>query len=107
MAEILVVGPRNFTLGFRLAGVRRIYDTAEREASEVFEELLSKGEHDLLITDYPTFRDCRKSLQERLEMSLAPIVIVISESGEYDAELRERIRTAIGVDLFEDESKEA
>jgi V/A-type H+-transporting ATPase subunit F len=99
MPEIAVVGSQQFTLGFRLAGVRRIW-TADGPADLARAVMAARDDADVSIlvmaTDDVTRLDGR--LRYELVRSVKPTLVAVGE--EEDDSLREKIKQAIGVDLW-------
>ncbi len=101
--KVYVVGTPEFTLGFRLAGVKDVIETPPEDTEtfeKVIEEIINKGDAALIITTEEEFRKLPKRKREILEKLTAPIIIPLSE-GEISTEaLRKRIIEVVGVDLF-------
>ena len=97
--EIAVVGNTDFTLGFQLAGINRLYNsnTAE-ESAEHLKELLNDKNVGIVVVNSELFAKLPERLRERLSNSITPTVLGIGT--EEDNTLRESIRKAIGVDLW-------
>lgn len=99
--EIAVVGREEFVTGFRLAGVRKVYqvdgegqDEMERKMGEVFAE---SGVGIMVVMD-GDFRRVSPALRQKMMESVEPVVIAIGKIEEVD--LRERIKRVVGVDLW-------
>jgi V/A-type H+/Na+-transporting ATPase subunit F len=97
--ELAVIGGVDFTLGFRLAGIR---DIVGAEAAEEYEERLQKllGSPDLgvIVVLDEDLRKIKPSLRAKALDSIRPVVVAI---GHTDVSgLRERVRRAMGVDLY-------
>ncbi|MDY6768858.1 MAG: V-type ATP synthase subunit F [Candidatus Nanohaloarchaea archaeon] len=96
-----VVGPAEFTLGFRLAGVNATYDVGIQEVQEEIDDIVDE-EEGVVIMDGA----CMDALGERTRMELQnsvdPVVIPLREDAESE-DLRRKIKQAIGVDLWSEE----
>jgi V/A-type H+-transporting ATPase subunit F len=99
--EIAVVGREEFVTGFRLAGVRKVYqvdtegpEEMEKRMSEVFAE---SGVGIMVVMD-GDFRKISPTLRQKMMESVEPVVIAIGKIEEVD--LRERIKRVVGVDLW-------
>ncbi len=98
--EIAVVGREEFVTGFRLAGVRKVFevggDVAEMEKR--LGELLQNREVGILVVMDADFRRVSPALRKSMVESVEPVVIAIGKIEEVD--LRERIKNVVGVDLW-------
>ncbi len=101
--KVYVVGTPEFTLGFRLAGVKDVIETPPGDTEtfeKAIEEIINKGDAALIITTEEEFRKLPKKKKELLEKLTAPILIPISEETINTDALRKRIIEVVGVDLF-------
>ncbi len=98
--EIAVIGSSEFIVGFRLAGIRKIYaaDNEER-LKEHIARALEDDEVGILVVDSRDMDRIPPRLRTTLENSVKPTVIAIGgeESG---MSMRERIKRSVGVDLW-------
>jgi len=97
--EIAFVGGSESVLGFNLAGVKKSY------AANTEEELVSKigtvmadPNVGILVLKQSDYNKLPKRLQEQLSDSIKPTMIAIGT--EQSTEMREKIKRAIGVDLW-------
>lgn len=99
MPEIAVVGSQQFTLGFRLAGIRRIWN-AEEPAELARAVMAARGDAEVSILVMATTDVARLDSRLRYELvrSVKPTLVAVGE--EEDDSLREKIKQAIGVDLW-------
>jgi V/A-type H+/Na+-transporting ATPase subunit F len=98
--EIGVCGPSDFVLGFNLAGIRRTYATDAKEFPRQIEKLLSGGENlGILIVQGSDLEALPPTLRKKAGESLEPVVIAMGE-GAGESDLREKVKRAIGIDLF-------
>jgi len=97
--EIAVVGNSDFTLGFQLAGINRLYNSnTVEESTEHLKELLNDKDVGIVVVNSELLAKLPERLRERLSNSITPTVLGIGT--EEDNTLRESIRKAIGVDLW-------
>ena len=97
--EIAVVGSSNFTLGFQLAGINRLYNSdSVEESAEHLKELLNEKNIGIIVVNSELLTKLPERLRLRLSNSITPTVLGIGT--EEDNTLRESIRKAIGVDLW-------
>ena len=97
--EIAVVGSPEFTLGFQLAGISELYNPEDDESlHSTLRELLSNSSVGIVVLDSTIFPTLPDRLRDQLSASVSPTVLGIGT--EEDTTLRETIRKAIGVDLW-------
>ena len=97
--EIAVVGRSDFTLGFQLAGINRLYNSDSiEESAEFLKELLNDKSVGIVVVNSELLTQLPERLRIRLSNSITPTVLGIGT--EEDNTLRESIRKAIGVDLW-------
>ena len=97
--EIAVVGSSDFTLGFQLAGINRLYHSESvEESTEHLKELLNDKSVGIVVVNSELLTQLPERLRVRLSNSITPTVLGIGT--EEDNTLRESIRKAIGVDLW-------
>ena len=97
--EIAVVGSLDFTLGFQLAGVLRLYIPKDLdEMTSVMKSLLNEKEIGVVVIDNSDLLLLPERLRVHLSESITPTVLGIGT--EEDNTLRESIKSALGVDLW-------
>ena len=94
--EIAVIGSEEFQLGFKLAGVNKTYSSENFE--EKIQELLESQEIGIVVADESRIKSSSKKVQKRIEASVDPVVVGLSEKAESER-LQEKIRKAIGADI--------
>lgn len=94
--EIGVIGSEEFRLGFRLAGLKKTFDSENFE--EKVDELLQRDDIGILVAEETDIQTANKKIQQRIEESVEPVVIGLSEDAESER-LQEKIRKAIGADI--------
>ncbi|HEY9246155.1 MAG TPA: V-type ATP synthase subunit F [Candidatus Methanoperedens sp.] len=97
--EIAVVGHNDFVIGFRLAGIRKIYDTTSDNIEEKIQGLLNDKTIGILVINYEDLRKLSQHMQKILDDSVEPTVIAIGGKGE-STNLRDKIKQSVGVDLW-------
>ncbi len=99
MSEIGVVGSQPFTLGFRLAGIRRIW---EATSTEDLERAVAAARKDPLVTililETKDVNRLNPRSKSELVSSVKPTLVAVG--AEEDNTLREKIKQAVGVDLW-------
>lgn len=94
--EIGVIGSEEFRLGFRLAGLKKTFDSENFE--EKINDLLNREDLGILVAEESEIQASNKKIQQRIEESVEPVVIGLSEDAESER-LQEKIRKAIGADI--------
>ena len=98
--EIGVMGPSDFVLGFNLAGIRRTYETDAREFPKQLERVLAQPDNlGILIVLGADLESLPPLLRRKANDSLEPVIVAMGE-GAGEADLREKVKRAIGIDLF-------
>ena len=97
--QIAVVGSHDFTLGFQLAGVLKLYNPKNlEEMTKTVKSLLNEKEVGVIVIDNSELLRLPERLRTQLSESITPTVLGIGT--EEDNTLRESIKSALGVDLW-------
>ena len=98
--EIAVMGSPDFVLGFNLAGIRRSYATDERDFPKQLERILAEPANlGILIVQGADLEALPPLLRRKANDSLEPVIVAMGE-GAGEGDLREKVKRAIGIDLF-------
>ena len=97
--EIAVVGSSDFVIGFRLAGIRKIYDATSSDIEAKIQSVLNDKNVGILIVHNDDMKMLSPQMQKTLDDSVEPTVIAIGGKGE-STNLRDKIKQAVGVDLW-------
>jgi V/A-type H+-transporting ATPase subunit F len=93
------MGSPQFTLGFRLAGVRRIWDAAsEEELERAARQACSDPSVSILVLETADLNRLSQRTRADLVASVKPTVVAVGT--QEDNTLREKIKQAVGVDLW-------
>ena len=98
--NIAVIGDSRFALGFRLLGIRKVVELEDYSDVESSFEGMMKEVPGIIITEENTVSRLSSELRRRIETSVLPVVVVLSEKATQEG-LRQMIKKAIGVDLLE------
>lgn len=99
--EIAVVGGPEFTLGFRISGIRNIFDIEDKEnAAGRMKEIMQDEKIGVIITDDRTIHGLDERTREAVEMSVKPVTVIVSTEAAAQEALRKMIIKSIGVDLW-------
>ncbi len=98
--KLAVIGDQEFGLGFRLAGIRDIYEISDtKEAENTVEKILDDRSIGIVVIQQNIFDNLSVSLKREIEERTEPTFVKVG--GEMGIEeLKEKIRRAIGVDLW-------
>ncbi len=102
MQEIAVIGTPEFTLGFRLVGVRSTVEASEpRELEDAVSTMVRREDIGILVMDQGDFDRLTEETKEDLRGRIRPTLVAIGLTE--DSALREQIKQAVGVDLWKEE----
>ncbi len=96
--ELAVVGQSEFTLGFRLAGVKKVYDITDDNLIEIVQNTMRNPEVGIIIMHNDDLLRLPAQFMAELNESVEPTVVAIGGKGE--SNLREKIKQSVGVDLW-------
>jgi len=96
--ELAAVGRDEFVQGFKLAGVRKTYSVAREGLETQVAKVLEDANVGILILSAEDMSALSHTMRRRLETTPRPVVIAVGKREEED--LREKIKRAIGVDLY-------
>ena len=98
--EIGVMGSPDFVLGFNLAGVRRTYVVDASEFPRAIEKLVASPQNlGILVVEGSNLDALPPLTRKKVTDSLEPVVVAMGE-GAGEADLREKVKRAIGIDLY-------
>jgi len=100
--EIAVIGSEEFVLGFRLAGLKRVFVADENNYQSVIAEAMSDAQIGILAVAAEDLKYLPYNIKSRVMDSIQPVVVPI---GGDESDLRERVRRVIGVDLYKTEDE--
>ena len=100
--EIAVIGSEEFVLGFRLAGLKRVFVADENNYQSVIAEAMSDAQIGILAVAAEDLKYLPYNIKSRVMDSIQPVVVPI---GGDESDLRERVRRVIGVDFYKTEDE--
>lgn len=100
--EIAVIGSEEFTLGFRLAGVRKVYVADKETYQDKLQEAMADANVGILAVNAEDLQNIPAAVRNRIMDSLSPVVVPV---GGDQSDLRERVKQVIGVDLYKTEDE--
>ncbi|MEM0449771.1 MAG: V-type ATP synthase subunit F [Methanomassiliicoccales archaeon] len=98
--DIAVVGSDEFVLGFRLAGLKRVYPVSDADLERRVLELIADSTIGVLVMNSSDLERLGAITRRKVLESIAPVVVPI---GKGEGDLREKVKRAIGVDLYKTE----
>lgn len=100
--EIAVIGSDEFTLGFRLAGIRRVFVATPENYQEKILEAISQSTIGILAVDAKDLDNLSFTVRNKVMDSIQPVVVPV---GGNESDLREKVKRVIGVDLYKSEDE--
>jgi V/A-type H+-transporting ATPase subunit F len=97
---LAAIGPGDFVLGFQLAGVEEIRETTPETYADEMQELVDHPEVGIIIARHDDVASLPANVRSEVTGSVDPVVIQLG--GGAGEGLREKIRSAIGIDLMEE-----
>src|SRR5436853_6423226 len=96
--ELAAVGRDEFVQGFKLAGVRKTFSVGRDQLEAQVANVLEDAHVGILILSADDMSALSHGLRHRLETTPRPVVIAVGNREEED--LREKVKRAIGVDIY-------
>jgi V/A-type H+-transporting ATPase subunit F len=96
--DIAVYGSEEFVLGFRLAGIKKIFAAKPEEYEPKLMEILTDSSIGVLAINSEDLERLSPTARKKALDSIAPVVVPVG-AGE-GSDLREKVKRAIGVDLY-------
>ena len=100
--EIGVIGSDEFTLGFRLAGVRRVFVADKSNYQEKMQEAIADANIGILAVNAEDLQYLHANMKTKVLDSIQPVVVPV---GGDQSDLREKVKKVIGVDLYKTEDE--
>lgn len=98
--DFAVIGSEEFVMGFRLAGVKYVFAVAPEEYESKLLELLADRSIGILAVDSEDISRISTNARKKALDSISPVVVQV---GGEEGDLREKVKSAIGVDLYKTE----
>jgi V/A-type H+-transporting ATPase subunit F len=98
--ELAVIGKSEFITGFRLAGIRKVYEASDVSSTEsAVRSVLEDKSVGILVMHNDDIGNLPEILRKNLNESVQPTVVALGGSGS-GSNLRDKIKQAVGVDLW-------
>lgn len=94
------MGTEEFVLGFRLSGIRRVYAVQQSEFEPKLLELVADPSIGILAINSADLSKVSANARKKAMESISPVVVPV---GGEEGDLREKVKRAIGVDLYKTE----
>ena len=98
--DIAVVGSDEFVVGFRLAGIRKVYGVSPDELPQTIEALMADESVGILAVHTRDLEELPQQLRDKMISSVDPVVIPV---GVEEGDIRDKVRRAMGIDLYKTE----
>lgn len=95
--QIAVVGSEEFVTGFRLAGIRKVQVATGEDLLNSIVKLMDEADVGILAIHTRDLAALPAPLRSRMLDSVDPVVIPV---GEEEGDMRDKVRRAIGIDLY-------
>jgi V/A-type H+-transporting ATPase subunit F len=95
--EIAVVGSEDFVIGFRLAGIKKVYGVPPEKLQETIVSLMEEEDIGILAVHTTDLERLPQHLKDKMIGSVDPVVIPV---GEEEGDIRDKVRRAMGIDLY-------
>ena len=95
--EIAVIGSEEFVVGFRLAGIKKVYAVSPGNLLEKIVQVMDEPEVGILAVHTQDLERLPPQLRAKMMDSVDPVVIPV---GLEEGDMRDKIRRAMGIDLY-------
>lgn len=95
--EIAVIGSEEFVVGFRLAGIKKVYAVSPDNLLEKIVQVMDEPEVGILAVHSKDLERLPPQLRAKMMNSVDPVVIPV---GLEEGDMRDKIRRAMGIDLY-------
>jgi len=98
--KVAVIGDADFALGFRLVGIRDVYEVgSDEDLVKAVEDVLKRDDVGIVVVRYEDLRKLPLALRREIDERVEPTFVAVGGVGAVE-ELRDKIRKALGVDLW-------
>lgn len=99
MTQIGVVGGETFTLGFRLTGIKKVWNAAtDEELERAVLEARRDPEISILVMETQDLSRLDRRIRYEITSAVKPTLVAVG--ADEDDSLRNKIKQAVGVDLW-------
>jgi len=97
--ELAVIGDSEFVTGFRLAGVKKIFEVSDDELESTVNRTFNDPEIGIIVMHDDDINKLPEILRDTLNESVEPTIVTLGGTGE-SSNLRDKIKQSVGVDLW-------
>ncbi|PIU21676.1 MAG: V-type ATP synthase subunit F [Candidatus Diapherotrites archaeon CG08_land_8_20_14_0_20_34_12] len=98
--QIAIVGSDDFITGFRLAGIKALYETNGQDIDRKMQGMIEIEDIGIIVLREEDYQKVGLATKRKLEKMVSPVIITLA--GEEKSSLRELIKRSIGVDLWKE-----
>ena len=98
MVNIACLGTSEFVMGFRLAGIRKVFEV-EGNSEKTLKQALEDKEIGILIMDQKIIDELSQDTKEDLFDRIQPTTVAVSTQDD-QGDLRRMIKRSVGVDVW-------
>lgn len=98
--ELAVIGNSYFITGFRLSGIRKIYDTEEILIEDAIKKVIEDENIGILIMNDSDYKILPEFFKKIINDSKNMTLITLGNTNGNSTNLRDKIKQAVGVDLW-------
>ncbi|MCI4352000.1 MAG: hypothetical protein L3K14_01235 [Thermoplasmata archaeon] len=101
IGQTAVIGERELAIGFRLIGLKDVFEVTPATAAAEFQRVMSRDDINLVIASEGVRRRLSENQRVHAEGSLQPLVVFVpSPTGEYEVEsLAALAKRVLGISL--------
>lgn len=92
-----MIGSEEFVVGFRLAGIKKVYAVSPDNLLEKIVQVMDEPEVGILAVHTQDLERLPPQLRAKMMNSVDPVVIPV---GLEEGDMRDKIRRAMGIDLY-------
>ncbi|MCK5310057.1 MAG: V-type ATP synthase subunit F [Thermoplasmata archaeon] len=100
--SMAVVGSEEFSIGFMLAGIEKVYKADASNASQIMQSLLDNEKYAIVIVQEELVDALPRNLRYRITNAIKPLFVGVGHSTGTD--LQDKVKRAVGIDLMKDDS---
>ncbi|MCM2325748.1 MAG: V-type ATP synthase subunit F [Candidatus Woesearchaeota archaeon] len=101
MTEMAVVGNSEFVMGFQLIGIKKVFEgESSVQLKACFQDAMRDTAVGIIVTNDKALEKLDASFRRNVENSITPVTVVLSTNAGAQDNLRDMIKKAIGIDLW-------
>ena len=101
MTELAVIGSNEFIMGFELIGIKQIFEAnTENKLKNTLNDVMNNPNIGIIVIDDKSLSKLNEGFRKKVENSITPVTVVLSEKDMPQSNLKELIKKSIGIDLW-------